>query len=143
MNHRARIILVEANRPLRRYITELLRPHGISVLSYDDRWKAFRRIKKRREFDAVLIDKDLAGIGVLRTLFANMLRDLDTSMKFVVLVDSPETLDSRPFDEHGYENLLPKARIPKRLPSLLKRLVGIKTGRTTRRRRVAASCASG
>jgi CheY-like chemotaxis protein len=137
VSNQRKIILVETNQSLRRYVEQLLRPYGVSVASYGDRWRAFRRIKRRREFDAVLIDKDLAGIGVLRTLFANMLRDLDQRMEFVVLVETPETLDSRPFDDNGYEHILEKSDIPQRLPGMLRQLIGIKRCKGAGRRRGA------
>lgn len=139
MSNQRKIILVETNQALHRYVEQLLRPYGVLVASYSDRWRAFRRIKRRREFDAVLIDKDLAGIGVLRTLFANMLRDLDQRMEFVVLVETPETLDSRPFDDNGYEHLLEKSDIPRRLPGMLRQLIGIKRCKGARRRRGASA----
>ena len=139
MSNQRKIILVETNQALRRYVEQLLRPYDVLVASYSDRWRAFRRIKRRREFDAVLIDKDLAGIGVLRTLFANMLRDLDQRMEFVVLVETPETLDSRPFDDNGYKHLLEKSDIPRRLPGMLRQLIGIKKRKGARRRRGASA----
>lgn len=145
MGDARKIILVETDEGLQRRIEELLAPLGLSVTSFADRWRAFRKIKRNREYEAVLIDEDLAGIGVLRTLFANMMRDLDGNMKFVVLVDSTDEFDSRPFDEHGYENLLPKPDIPYRLAGEISRLLGIQPRRkrpTTRIRGRMAATAS-
>lgn len=138
MSGRFKVILVETNRALQQSIEQILKPCGISVLSYNDRWQAFRKIKRKKEYHAVLIDRDLAGIGVLRTLFANMLRDLDKNMKFVVLIDSLETFDSRPFDDNGYENILPKTEIEEHLPRILCGLLGISPPRTAFRRRRTA-----
>lgn len=138
MSGRFKVILVETSRAFQQSIEQILKPCGISVLSYHDRWQAFRKIKRKREYHAVLIDKDLAGIGVLRTLFANMLRDLDKNMKFVVLIDSPETFDSRPFNDNGYENILPKAEIEEHLPRILCGLLGASPPRAASHRRRTA-----
>lgn len=135
MGDRRKIILVETDAALQRSIAELLAPLGVSVTSYADRWRAFRKIKRNRDFDAVLIDQHLAGIGVLRTLFANMIRDLDAAMQFVVLIDSPDEFDSRPFDDHGYQNLLHKADIPYRLAHVVAGLLGVQARPATARRR--------
>jgi DNA-binding NtrC family response regulator len=130
-----KIILVESDEGLQRRIEQLIAPLGVSVTSYADRWRAFRKIKREREYDAVLIDEHLAGIGVLRTLFANMMRDLDNEMRFVVLIDSGDEFDSRPFDEHGYENLLPKEVIEPRLRELVAQLLNIPARPATARRK--------
>jgi DNA-binding NtrC family response regulator len=130
-----KIILVETDEGLQRRIEGLLAPLGVSVISFSDRWRAFRRIKRNRDYDAVLIDEDLAGIGVLRTLFANILHDLDAKMKFMVLIDSTDDFDPRPFEDNGYANLLPKSELASRLAGELRRLLGIQARPTTASRR--------
>lgn len=125
MADRRNIVLVETNENVQRRIEKILTPLGVSVTSFADRWRAFRKVKRNREYDAVIIDEDLAGIGVLRTLFANMIRDLDNSMKFVVLVDSYDGFDSRPFDDNGYQNLVHKAEIDRLLAREMKQLLGL------------------
>jgi len=135
VGNRRNIILVETDAALQQSIEEILAPLGVSVTSYADRWRAFRKIKRSRDYDAVLIDEHLAGIGVLRTLFANMIRDLDNSMQFIVLIDNAWEFDSRPFDDHGYRNLLAKASIPYRLAGVAAGLLGIPARPATARRK--------
>ncbi|MFH1550462.1 MAG: hypothetical protein ABIH04_07895, partial [Planctomycetota bacterium] len=105
-------------------------------------WAAFRALKRTREFDIVLIDKDMACIGVEQALFASMLRNLKKDMDVIVLSESFPAQRSSELTLRGFKEYLSKAELESRLlPALHSKLPAVPRARrkTAARRKTRTS----
>jgi len=137
---RRNVLLVETNRDIQSAISELLRGTPFRLRAYSDRWAAFRALKRTREFDIVLIDKDMACIGVEQALFVSMLRNLKKDMDVIVLSESFPAQRSSELTLRGFKEYLSKAELDSRLlPALHSKLPPVpRPSRSRVRRKTAA-----
>jgi len=137
---RRNVLLVETNRDIQSAISELLRGTPFRLRAYSDRWAAFRALKRTREFDIVLIDKDMACIGVEQALFASMLRNLKKDMDVIVLSESFPAQRSSELTLRGFKEYLSKTELESRLlPALHSKLPPVPSPSRSRVRRKTAA----
>ncbi len=139
MARRRNVLLVETNRDIQSAISGLLRGTPFRLCAYSDRWAAFRALKRTREFDIALIDKDMACIGVEQALFASMLQNLKKDMDVIVLSESFPAQKSSELTSRGFKEYLSKAELESRLlPALHSKLPTVPRLPRSRARRKTA-----
>ena len=125
MAQKRNVLLVETNQEIHSVVDDILRGSPFSLAAYSDRWAAFRAMKRKREFDVVLIDSDMATIGVDRALFPSMLQELKSDIEVIVLSDQFPPQKNGDLLSGGFRNFLSKAELHSRLLPLLRRNAGL------------------
>ena len=126
MAQKRNVLLVETNQEIQSTVNDSLRGSPFSLAAYSDRWAAFRAMKRKRTFDIVLIDSDMATIGVDRALFPSMLKALKTDLEVIVLSDQFPPQKNNDLLSGGFKKFLSKTELQSRLLPLLRRNAGLK-----------------